>query len=183
MRVTSASTSSGSRPWRARRSLRATTSWRTSVSSPGSCSRALRRREQPRDLGVDVERRLRRGRPCASLRALSIWRISSSCSARAGGRVGRGRGQFRAGVALRRESPPCADLVVHALPRRDRNSTDITIEKATVPNTTNGEAVLCSAKAKLCAHVADCCRSAACSATLRSVGLTDQSIYLHVPAR
>ena len=67
------------------------TSWRTSATSAGR-ARAARSasREQPRDLGVDVERAARRARTSRSLRARSIWRISCSCSARAAG-VRRGR--------------------------------------------------------------------------------------------
>ena len=53
------STSSGSSPWRWRRSLRATTSWRTSSRSAGSPPRpAPPFGQQPLELGVDVERLL-----------------------------------------------------------------------------------------------------------------------------
>ena len=67
--------------------------------------------EQPRDLGVDVERRPRRGRPCARCARVSIWRISSSCSARAGGGVGRRRGGSPGPASRSRGKPAVADVV------------------------------------------------------------------------
>ena len=62
-RSTSGSTSSGSFPCRMRRSLRATTSWRTSSAQPASVPELPGRPlgEQLGQLGLDVERRLAAG--------------------------------------------------------------------------------------------------------------------------
>ena len=66
-RSISVSTSSGSLPWRSRRSLRAITSWRTSSRSAGSPAPGAARGER-RELRLDVERRLAAGLAAARLR-------------------------------------------------------------------------------------------------------------------
>src|SRR5215213_4137147 len=76
-RSTSASTSSGCLPWRSRRSLRATTSWRISSRRPGSAVAAGRVRS------ASSASTSSSGSPRATRRcdlASSIWRISSCTS-------------------------------------------------------------------------------------------------------
>ena len=169
-----------------RRSLRATTSGAPPRRARGRADRiraARLGRQQSRQLGVDVQRRLAAAHEALAARVQHLTDFQLALGAARRGRVGGGR---RGVVFAFAGDAAGADLVIGAAgaageQERDR---DITTSAA-VASTTSAPPLRLragSTVAEALCTTADCCRSRSSPLPCQT-GLTDQSIYIHVSAR